>query len=161
MSAPTQQRYVATRTIAASPAEVFAVLADPMRHKDTEPGDWVRDAVSTEPITRVGQIFVMNMFFEAAGGHYVVHNLVTEFERGRTIGWLPGQLDEMGNHDAGGWWWRYDLEPNGSNPETTDVTLTYDWTGTPQEFRDQVGGMPVFPVEFIEESLQALERAVS
>ena len=25
-----------------------------------------------------------------------------------------------------------------------DVTLTYDWSGTPQAFRDQVGGMLLF-----------------
>jgi hypothetical protein len=156
MSAPTQERYVASRTIAASPAEVFAVLADPTRHRDTEPGDWVRDAIDTEPITRVGQIFAVNMFLEAAGGHYVMHNLVTEFETDRTIAWLPGQLDDAGKHGPGGWWWRYDLRPNGSG---TDVTITYDWSGTEQGFRDAVG-VPVFGPEFIEESLAALERAV-
>lgn len=75
------ERFVVTRTIAAPPAEVFAVLADPQRHQDTEPGDWVRDAVSREPITGAGQIFVINMFLEFAGGHYVMHNLVTDFEQ--------------------------------------------------------------------------------
>lgn len=156
MSAPTQERYVATRTIAASSAQVFAVLADPTRHRDTEPGDWVRDAIDTEPITRVGQMFAVNMFLEAAGGHYVMHNLVTEFEPDRTIAWLPGQLDDAGKHGPGGWWWQYDLRPNGSG---TDVTITYDWSGTEQGFRDTVG-VPVFGPEFIEESLAALERAV-
>jgi hypothetical protein len=161
MSTPTQERFIVTRTVSASPAAVFAVLADPTRHKDTEPGDWVRDAVDTDPITATGQLFAINMFLEFAGGHYVMHNLVTEFAPDRTIAWLPGQLDEGGNHDPGGWWWRYDLEPNAADPEATDVTLTYDWTGTPQEFRDQIGGMPPFPVQFIEESLASLERAVS
>jgi hypothetical protein len=156
MSAPTRERYVATRLIAASPSEVFAVLADPTRHRDTEPGDWVRDAIDTEPITRVGQMFAVNMFLEAAGGHYVMHNLVTEFEPDRTIAWLPGQLDDAGRHGPGGWWWRYDLRRNGSG---TDVTITYDWSGTEQGFRDTVG-VPVFGPEFIEESLAALERAV-
>ncbi|MDT5402224.1 MAG: hypothetical protein QOK33_5455, partial [Mycobacterium sp.] len=41
MTAPLVECYVVTRTIAATPAEIFAVLADPTRHKDTEPGDWV------------------------------------------------------------------------------------------------------------------------
>ena len=57
-----QQRYVVTRTISASPAQVFAVLADPARHCDTEPGDWVRDAIDPEPITGTGQIFAVNVF---------------------------------------------------------------------------------------------------
>ena len=33
------ERYVVTRTIAANREEIFAVLADPSRHHDTEPGD--------------------------------------------------------------------------------------------------------------------------
>ena len=73
----TTERLIATRTIAAAPAKVFAVIADPTRHKDTEPGDWVRDAVTTEPITATGQIFVMNMFLDFAGGHYVICLLYT------------------------------------------------------------------------------------
>ena len=150
------ERFVVTRVVAAAPSDVFAVLADPARHKDTEPGDWVRDAIDPQPITRTGQIFAVNMFLEFAGGHYVMHNLVTDFEQDRTIGWLPGQLDSSGDHDPGGWWWRYDLAPSGDG---TEVTLTYDWTGTPQSFRDQVGGMPPFGEEFIVESLAALERA--
>lgn len=152
------ERYVVTRSIPASPGAVFAVLTDPARHQDTEPGDWVRDAVDPTPITGVGQMFVINMFLEFAGGHYVMHNLVTEFETDRTIAWLPGQLDEAGKHEPGGWSWRYDLAPSG---EGTEVTITYDWTGTPQSFRDQIGGMPPFPQRYIEESLAALERCAT
>lgn len=152
------ERYVVTRSIPASPSAVFAVLTDPARHQDTEPGDWVRDAVDPTPITAVGQMFVINMFLEFAGGHYVMHNLVTEFESDRTIAWVPGQLDEAGNHQPGGWSWRYDLNPSG---EGTEVTITYDWTGTPQSFREQVGGMPPFPQSYIEESLAALERCAT
>ena len=153
----TEERYVVTRTIAAAPAAVFAVLADPARHKDTEPGDWVRDAVEPEPITAVGQVFAMNMFLDRVGGDYVIHNRVTEFEPDRTIAWAPGQLSESGELRPGGWWWRYQLTPNGDG---TDVTLTYDWTGTPQAFRDQVG-MPPFAVSFIEQSLATLDRTVT
>ncbi len=156
MTTSTEERYVVTRTIPAAPAEIFAVLANPARHKDTEPGDWVRDAIDTAPITGKGQMFGVNMFLEQAGGHYVMHNLVTNFEQDRTIAWLPGQLDEAGKHGPGGWWWRYDLTPNG---EGTDVTITYDWSDTEQEFRDTIG-VPVFGPDFIEESLASLERAV-
>ena len=156
MSTATDERYVITRTIPAAPAEVFAVLADPARHKDTEPGDWVRDAVDTDPITGTGQMFAVNMFHEEAGGHYVMHNLVTDFEADKTIAWLPGVQDESGKHSPGGWFWRYDLAPNGTG---TDVTLTYDWSDTEPEFRDTVG-VPVFGPDFIDESLAALERAV-
>lgn len=153
----TEQRFAVTRTIAAPPSKVFALLTDPDRHQDTEPGDWVRDAVDPKPITGTGQIFVINMFLEFAGGHYVMHNLVTEFEQDRTIAWLPGQPGENGQHEPGGWWWRYDLAPNGAH---TDVTLTYDWRQTPKAVRDEIGGMPPFPESFIVESLEALSRSV-
>jgi hypothetical protein len=153
----TNERYVVTRTIPTSPARVFAVLADPTRHKDTEPGDWVRDAVDSAPITHEGQMFAVNMYLDRAGGDYVMHNLVTAFEQDKTIAWLPGQLDESGKHSPGGWWWRYDLAPNG---EHTDVTMTYDWSETSQDFRDTVG-VPVFESDFIEQSLTSLERTVT
>lgn len=152
------ERYVVTRTIAAAPDVVFALLANPMRHKDTEPGDWVRDPVGSTLITGAGQIFAMNMHLDAAGGDYVTHNLVTEYEPNRTIGWSTGNLAESGEHNPGGWWWRYDLAPNGSS---TDVTLTYDWADTPQAFRDQIGRMPPFDVTFIEQSLASLDHAVA
>jgi hypothetical protein len=154
----TTERYVVTRTIAATPAEVFAVLADPTRHCNTEPTDWVRDAVDAAPITGPGRMFAMNMFLEQAGGHYVTYNLVDVFDKDRAIGWVPGRLDDAGNHSPGGWFWRYDLAPNG---DCTDVTLTYDWNATPQDFRDQVGGMPVFPEDYLAASLATLERTVT
>jgi hypothetical protein len=152
----TAERYVATRTIAATPEEIFAVLADPDRHQDTEPGDWVRDAIDPEPITAEGQLFAVNMYLDRAGGDYVMHNLVTAYQEDRIIAWLPGQLDADGTHSPGGWWWRYDLAPT---DDGTEVTLTYDWSDTHQEFRDTVG-VPVFGPEFIDRSLESLERAV-
>ena len=152
-----RERYSVTRTIAASPGTVFAVLADPARHHDTEPGDWVRDAVDPQPITAAGQMFALNMYLDLAGGHYVMHNLVTEFEQDRTIAWLPGQLDEAGAHAPGGWTWRYDLAPQGDG---TDVSLTYDWSATPQSFRDEIGGMPPFPEQYLADSLAALDRSI-
>ncbi|MBX9979305.1 MULTISPECIES: ATPase [Mycobacterium] len=150
--------FVATRTISATPTAIFSVLSDPARHRDTEPTDWVRDAVDAEPITGTGQIFAMNMYLEAAGGDYVTYNLVTEFDQDRTIAWMPGRLDPAGNHAAGGWFWRYELAADG---DQTDVTLTYDWTATSQEFRDQIGGMPPFPEDYLGASLASLERSVT
>ncbi len=154
----TVERYVVTRTIAASPAQVFAVLSDPARHQQIEPSDWVRDAVEPQRIAGVGEMFAMNMFLEFAGGHYVMHNVVDVFEADRSIGWLPGTLDDDGNHQPGGWSWRYDVAPAGSG---TEVTLTYNWSGTPQSFRDTIGGMPPFDKSYLVDSLAALDRSVT
>jgi hypothetical protein len=154
----TDERWVVTRTIAAPSAEIFAILSDPSRHQDTEPTDWVRDAIDTEQITGTGQIFAVNMFLERIGGPYVMHNLVNVFEQDRAIGWAPGQLDDGGNHRPGGWTWRYDLVPNAAG---TEVTLTYDWSATPQKFRDEVGTPPPFELQFLDDSLTALDRSVT
>jgi Polyketide cyclase / dehydrase and lipid transport len=156
MTADTE-KHVVTRSIAATPHEIFAVLADPARHCDTEPTDWVRDAVDTDSITGTGQLFAMNMFLDRAGGHYVTYNLVNVFDEDRAIGWLPGRLDDAGEHAAGGWFWRYDLAPGGDG---TEVTLTYDWSATPQSFRDEVGGMPIIPADYLAASLATLEQNV-
>ncbi|MGH3634895.1 SRPBCC family protein [Mycobacterium sp.] len=153
----TTERYVVTRTLAASPDQIFAVLADPSSHHDIEPTDWVRDAVDTAPITGTGQVFAMNMYLTAAGGDYVTYNLVNVFDENRAIGWMPGLLDDAGNHAPGGWFWRYDLAPAG---DRTEVTLTYDWSATPQDFRDRVGGMPTFPEDYLAASLATLEQSV-
>lgn len=152
------ERYIRTRTIDAQPATVFALLSDPARHHETEPGDWVRGAIEPKPITEVGQVFGMQMYATGAGGEYVMHNRVTAFDQDRTIGWEPGQYDESGTLGTGGWWWRYDLA---AQDQRTAVTLTYDWSAVPQQLREQLGGFPVFTPEFLDESLAALDRAIS
>ena len=119
--------------------------------------DATKYSVSTETITDTGQIFAVNMYLERLGGHYVVHNLVTAFERDRTIEWLPGNVNGNGGHQAGGWSWRYDLAPVG---EGTDVTLTYDWSGTPQALRERLPGLPPFGPDFLDRSLSTLADTV-
>lgn len=155
-STPQQEQLVADRLLEAPPSAVFALLADPSRHRETEPGDWVRAAIDTAPITRAGQVFGMNMYIDPVGD-YVIHNEVTAFEQDRSIAWIPGQYDDEGRLDTGGWIWRSDLEPEGTG---TRVRLTYDWSATPQEVRDEIGGMPAFGVDFLEQSLESLATAL-
>ncbi|WP_188546178.1 ATPase [Rhodococcoides trifolii] len=152
-----RERLVVRRTIESAPEQIFAVLTDPTRHQDTEPTDWVRNAVDTVPITAVGQVFAMNMFIEAAGGHYVMHNLVTTFLPNRAIAWMPGSRSDTGDIGYGGWVWRYDLTPCTAG---TVVTLSYDWTDTPEETRAEIGGMPSVGTSFLQESLASLDRTV-
>ncbi len=154
----TDERYVVTRTIHATPHTVFALLSDPARHRDTEPGDWVRDAIDPRIITGTGQIFAMNMFFEQAGGPtscttWSMRSNRTAPSAGARV---SSTMREIWPRVAGGGattWRPTETAPTSRSPTTG--------RGTPQEFRDQVGGMPVFGVEFIDESLAALERSVT
>ena len=151
------EHIIRTRVIDAPADAIFAVLSDPTRHHDTEPTDWVRAAIDPEPITATGQIFSMNMHFDADIGDYRMDNTVTTFEPGQAIAWDPGQADEDGRVYHGGWRWRYDLEAVDSG---TEVRLTYDWSRTTQEVRDGFGGFPVVSPDYLDSSLAALEQAV-
>lgn len=154
----TNEYMQATAHLDAAPDAVFAFLCNPANHQHTEPTDWVRDAITSEQITAKGQTFGVHMYLEQVGGHYDMHNVVTAYEPGRTIAWLPGTLGEDGTHQPGGWWWRYDIEPetNDAGDTGSRVTLTYDWTDTPNEFREEVGGMPPFPAKYLDNSLAEL-----
>lgn len=124
-------RLVRTRTIPASVDQIFTLLSDPRRHHETEPGDWVRGAID---------------------------NTVTAFDPPHAIAWDPGQADESGRVVPGGWRWRYDLTETDSG---TEVALTYDWSATTDATREEFGGFPPFPAEFLDASLESLERAVT
>ena len=152
----TDDQMIRSRRIAAPPAAIFALLRDPSRHHETEPTDWVRSAIDDEPITAVGQVFGMNMYATGAGGDYIMHNEVTAFEEGTTIGWRPGQYSDEGKLGFGGWSWRYDLRPDQGG---TEVTLTYDWSAAPDRFRE-LFSLPPFGPDFLDDSLAALDRAV-
>ena len=69
-SPDTGTRYAVTRMIAAPPEAVFALLADPARHHETEPTDWVRGSLEDTPLIGVGQVFGIEMFHENAHGRY-------------------------------------------------------------------------------------------
>lgn len=149
----------AERTVHAFPQEVFALLADPSRHHPTEPCDWVRGSLEKQPapITEVGHVFGMEMFNTHRGGRYEMHNRVTVLEPDRAIAWAPGQRTADGEIAAGGWFWRYDLEPA---TDGTRVRLTYDWAETPQETIEKIGGMPAVSERYLGKSLAALAAAV-
>ena len=151
-------RLVHTRTIPVSAEKIFALLADPRRHHETEPGDWVRGAIDDAPITEIGQVFSMDMYLDVVGGAYRIDNTVTAFDPPYAIAWDPGQVDESGRVVPGGWRWRYDLTETDSG---TEVALTYDWSATTEATREEFGGFPPFPAEFLDASLESLERAVT
>ena len=127
-----------TRRIEAPAHEIFAILTNPVRHLDLDGSGMLRGAVTTEPVTRVGDTFVMKMFFEAHGDYQMVNHVV-EFEPDRLIGWEPQAGHGHSSQGAGGseerWGhrWSYQLTPDG--PDATIVTQRYDCSRTPEEAR--------------------------
>jgi hypothetical protein len=144
-----------TRKVHAAAAVVFDLLATPHRHHEIDASGMVGADDDAPPITKVGQVFRMNMSWRGDGEpeEYQVDNHVTEFEPNRRIAWEVGLVDG----ERLGWTWRYDLEPHGD--DKSDVALTYDWSGVSEDGRRQYG-VPVFDADNLEASLELLDQAV-
>ena len=149
------ERIVVSATVAATPAAVFAVLADPSTHPAIDGTGWVARSLDGAPVTRPGQVFRMAMYHpNHPDGDYEIANLVEVCDPPRAIGWKPGTEDaETGELSFGGWTWRYDLEA--TDPAQTTVTLTYDWSAVGPDVREYLQ-FPPFPIEHLERSLRHL-----
>ncbi|GGL91364.1 activator of HSP90 ATPase [Streptomyces fumigatiscleroticus] len=154
-----QETTSATRTVAASAARVFAVLADPTAHAAIDGTGWIQEPVDRAPLTEVGQVFRMDMYHaDHPNGDYQVANKIQVFDPPRAIGWLTGQEKADGHLEFGGWLWRYDLVPLG--PSRTEVTLTYDWSAVPQSIREYLR-FPPFGPDHLTDSLHHLAELVA
>lgn len=128
-----------SRRIEAPAAVIFAILIDPARHTELDGTDMLRGAVTTSPVTGVGDVFVMTMFY-VEHGDYQMNNHVVEFEPDRRISWEPeaglGHPDTApGSTEPARWGqrWGYELVPDG--PDATLVTEIFDCSQVPAEGR--------------------------
>lgn len=105
-----------SRTIHATPEDIFEVLAHPNRHQEIDGSGTVKASRGDagERLSR-GAKFAMDM---KMGVPYRIKNTVVEFEEGRRIAWR-----HFGRHI-----WRYELEPT---DDGTVVTETFDWSKVP------------------------------
>ena len=156
-----QTHLTVTRTVDASAKDLFALLTLPARHPEFDGSGTVRSAADTERISKSGEKFVMNMHREAMGGDYRTHNFVTAFDQNKMIGWQPAPEAEDGTAPAEplGWEWLYELKAQGA--DSTEVSLTYNWSRvTDQKLLERVG-FPAIPQEDLEQSLNLLAAAVT
>lgn len=151
----TRTSITAERTVKAKKGRVFDLLANPDRHCDIDASGMVVSDADSKPVTKVGNVFRMNMRrSDGAGGSvdYQTDNHVTAFEPNRRIAWAVAPADG----DLLGWEWRYELEPDG---DKTRVSLTYDWAqagpATVERFN-----LPGFDVAALEASLALVEKAL-
>lgn len=152
----TSETIRATRTIAASADDVFAVLSDPTTHAAIDGTGWVQTPLDPEPLTEVGQLFAMNMYHpNHPDGDYRVMNQVTVFDPPRTITWRPGNPSDDGGLEFGGWTWGYELSSN--DEAGTDVTLVYDWSAVPDRVREYID-FPPFGPDHLPDSLDHLAK---
>jgi Polyketide cyclase / dehydrase and lipid transport len=146
------ERLEVQRAIAADPAAVFRVLCDPQGHVAIDSAGMLM-AATGEPVTAVGDTFVVHMDREALNdyplGLYDVTVRIVTFEPDREIAWtIEGQLN-LG-HVYG-----YRLEPIEGG---TLVTAYYDWSAVGPDWK---GIFPVVPERALRATLGILARTVA
>ncbi|MDX6284772.1 MAG: hypothetical protein QOG53_257 [Frankiales bacterium] len=155
-------RFVDTveRVIAAPPEQIFALVADPRRHKDIDGSGTVRDArdlpeVSLPETIGLGSKFGMHMEF---GGEYDMVNTVIEFEPNRRIAWQarPGSGRKWRGMFFGGRIWRYELEPAESGTRVRE-----SWDITQEKNKRLVWGYRSKTHKNMERTLERIEQIVT
>ena len=96
------------RVVAAPPSAVFALLADPSRHREFDGSGTLRAALGGSRRLAKGDTFTMSM---RAGVPYTMVNEVVELEPDRLIAWQPRPVQSWARPFIGGRIWRYELTP--------------------------------------------------
>jgi hypothetical protein len=149
------ERMEVSRTIAAAPAAIFAILRDPHGHVDIDASGMLQDATG-EPASAVGDTFVIHMDRESLNdypmGKYDVTVEITTYEQDREIAWtIHGAIKPSINHIYG-----YTLEPV---DDGTLVTEYYDWSKIDPQWRE-ANIFPIIPETALRATLGILDRIV-
>lgn len=152
------ERIEVQRTIAATPADIFAVLCDPQGHVAIDSSGMLQDA-DGDPVNGVGDQFVVHMDREALNdfpqfGKYDVTVDIKEFERDRLIAWtVLGQIQPPIGHVYG-----CQLQP-AEDGAATVVTSFYDWSNIDPKWRE-AGIFPILSEGALRATLGILDRTV-
>lgn len=111
MATSAEQMVSVSKTIAATPQEIFAVLSNTAGHVAIDGSGTVRATLDAVDLT-LGTKFGMKM---KMGVPYRMKSKVVEFEQDQLIAWC-----HFGKHR-----WRYQLE---ETDDGTTVTETFDWS---------------------------------
>ena len=136
----TERRLEASRSIAADPAAIFAILTSPAGHVAIDASGMLMHA-DGEPVTAVGDRFDVHMDRDAIRDipleEYQVTVVISRFEQDRAIAWtLDGVMQPPIGHVYG-----YELEPIDGG---TRVTSYYDWSDIHPDYESLAES--VFPV---------------
>ena len=111
------EKIKSARIVINAPAEkIFAILADPRRHKEIDGSSTIQENISGPDKLVLGSKFGMQMHL---GIDYRIRNTVVEYRENQLIAW----------RHLGRWIWRYELVNIG--PQQTQVTETFDASRAP------------------------------
>lgn len=148
-----EKQQTVTRTIEAPAQDIFQILTLPTRHQEFDGSEMVRADEKSQRIQQVGDTFVMNMHHERFGD-YRMENHVVAYDENKLVGWKPASPGT----DPQGWQWVYRLES--VDRDTTEVSLTYDWSHVTDRELLAENPFPAISEEQMDESLQRLQSLV-
>jgi uncharacterized protein YndB with AHSA1/START domain len=149
------KKITVTRTIDASTSQVWDVLSNPQRHAALDGSGFVVSDDRSDRITASGQTFRMNMTGDHMGGDYQTDNHVTGYDEHKLLAW---QTAPAGTTPPG-WQWVWELTAQGA--DSTDVSLTYDWSHVTDPDILQKVSFPLVSQSALEDSLGNLAESVS
>ena len=142
------------RTIAAPAEKIFALVADPSRHRDIDGSGSVRDAKEGSTKLALGSQFGMAM---KLGVPYSMVNEVIEYDQDKRIAWQTRPSPSWQRPYFGGRIWRYELEPSAGNTlvrETWDISQEKG----PVKHLLRIGRSREHTRHAMEQTLQNIER---
>ncbi|MBJ7288970.1 SRPBCC family protein [Williamsia sp.] len=143
------------RLIDASAKDIFEILSNPKRHVELDGSGFVRGDENGERISKVGDVFTMNMDGPHMGGEYKTDNHVSGYAHDKLLAWKTAPAGT----EPPGWEWLWELEPQG--PDATLVRQTYDWSNvTDKELLKQIS-FPLVSEKDLEDSLGRLAAATT
>ena len=150
------ERMEVSRPIAATPAEIFAIVSSPEGHVQIDASGMLMSSTG-DPATKVGDTFVIHMDREALNdyplGLYDVTVEIVTYEQDREVAWtIIGQIKPQIGHVYG-----YRLEPIDGG---TLVTQYYDWSNIDEQWR-QANIFPIIPESALRATLGILARTVA
>ena len=111
------EKIKSARIVINAPADrIFAILANPHRHKEIDGSATIQENISGPDKLFLGSKFGMKMHL---GIDYRIRNTVVEYKENELIAW----------RHLGRWIWRYELVNIG--PQVTQVTESFDASRAP------------------------------
>jgi uncharacterized protein YndB with AHSA1/START domain len=149
-------RIAASRTVTASPAEIFRIVTDPAMHVEIDGSGMLEAAPGARRLEAPGDTFEMDMDREPLGdvsmGKYKSVNTVTRIVPDALLEWNVGLPDHGPYGHVYGW------EITAVGPGETEVTNYCEWTNIPEMARPH---FPIVPVAMLEKSVENLAALAS
>jgi len=149
-------RIAATRTVAATPEDIFRIVTDPAMHVEIDGSGMLQAAPGARRLEAPGDTFEMDMDREPLGdvdmGRYKSLNTVTRIVPNSLLEWNVGAFDRGPYGHVYGW----EITPIG--PGETQVTNYCEWTDIPDKARPH---FPIVPLAMMEKSVDNLATLVT